>query len=60
VPVFFQACGTPLGRNAVPGTPDSDLIADLQGDFDAQDLGHLVAVAVKVECRFRAGRLSFL
>ena len=37
-----------------------DLIADLEGDFSAQDIGYLVAIAVKVVIRYRARRRSFL
>jgi hypothetical protein len=46
------------GAGARPA--DRDLLADLEGDFAAQDVGHLIAVAVKVECRIGAGRRGFL
>jgi hypothetical protein len=38
---------------------DSDLVANLKGDFAAQYISHLIAVAVEMECRLGAGRRSF-
>src|SRR5215472_13107751 len=58
-PVFFQACGTPWQEGAGPRPADGDLISDLKGDFGAQYLGYLVAVAVEMECRLGSGRRSF-
>jgi hypothetical protein len=46
------------GAGARPA--DRDFVADLEDDFAAQHVGHLVAVAVKVECRIGAGRRGFL
>ena len=47
-------------EGACAGPAYSDLIADLEGDFSAQDIGYLVAIAVKVVIRYRARRRSFL
>ena len=44
---------------AGPRPADGDLISDLNGDFAAQYVGHLVAVAVEMECRLGAGRRGF-
>ena len=61
MPVFFHACGTPRGKKAqVPRPADRCLVVNLEGYFAAQHVGHLVAVAVKVECRIGAGRRGFL
>ena len=62
-----------FGSGALPGVRDTawyegacagpaygDLIADLEGDFSAQDIGHLIAIAMKVEIRCRARRSYFL
>src|SRR6516162_8033738 len=38
---------------------DGDLIADFKGDFAAQYVGHLVAVAMEMECGLSAGRRGF-
>src|SRR6267378_8362348 len=51
----FRAGALPGMRHATwhegagTGAADRDLIADLEGDFAAQDIGHLVAVVVQVE-----------
>src|ERR1700720_1277835 len=45
------------GTGARPA--DRNLVADLKGDFAAQYVRHLVAIAVKMECRLGAGRRSF-
>jgi hypothetical protein len=37
-----------------------ELVSDLQGDFSAQQVGRLVAVPVKLECRMGAGRRGLL
>src|SRR5215469_5432324 len=46
-------------KRAGPRPANRDLISDLKGDFAAQYVGHLVAVAVEMECRLGAGRGSF-
>ena len=35
-------------------------MADFEGDFAAQHVGQLVAIAAKVGCRFRAGRCDLI
>src|SRR5216683_4020317 len=51
----FRAGALPGMRHAArhegagAGTADRDLIADLEGHLAAQDIGHLVAVAMQVE-----------
>ena len=59
--VFFHACGTPRGKKAqVPRPADRYLVANLDGYFAAQHVGHLVAIAVKMECRLGPSRRGFL
>jgi hypothetical protein len=41
------------------GPADRYLVATLEGYFAAQQVGHLVAIAVKVECGIGAGRRGF-
>jgi hypothetical protein len=47
-----------VGRHRCPA-PDRNLAADLKGDFAAEYVGHLVAIAVKMECRLGPSRRSF-
>src|SRR6202040_3727048 len=46
------------GTGARPA--DRYLVANLEGYFAAQHVGHLVAIAVKMKCRLGAGRRGFL
>ena len=46
-------------KRAGPRPADRDLISDLKGDFAAQHVRQLVAIAVKMECRLGAGRRGF-
>ena len=46
-------------KRAGPRPADGDLISDLKGDFAAQYISHLGAVAVEMECRLGAGRRGF-
>ena len=51
--VLFQAFGTPRGRKFTGARPiGCHLIAHPEGDFAAQHVGHLIAVAVKMGRRF--------
>jgi hypothetical protein len=45
------------GTGARPA--DRNLVADLKGDFAAQYVRHLVAIAVKMECRLGPSRRGF-
>src|SRR5215471_7480853 len=57
--VLPGVCDAAWQKRAGPRPADGDLISDLKGDFVAQYISHLVAVAVEMECRLGAGRRGF-